>query len=494
MMSPQDNPATLSPVKRKLLAALGAAAPTSPAAPPPAAIEDPRKQQWQETLAAIWAEVLEIPSVGARPAVGASDNYFRLGGNSVSSILITAKARAAGIPLTTRLLLENATLQDLVSALLTAEALETALPARPRERPDGAGYPLTPMQTGILHDCLLSPQEALYESHLVLEVTGEIDPALLTLAWSQTFRSNPVLRNRFTTGPEGLPVQITDDRADCDLVVVDCQGEPAQPHAALQASKARFSERCRQLDRAPLCGLALLQVAADRSLLLMSHHHLILDGWSQQLVLQELFGTYAAYSAGLEAERIARAGFHRYVTHSRARPPDAAFWRAYLSGAPTATPLTRSCDDRHVTTRVMSVPTEVWSSLTTQAQECGVTLAALVQTGWALALAAVTNAADVVYGLTVSGRDTSLEQAEDFSSVVGMCINTLPIRATVPAGAEPPVVGTCRQLSSGTLRVRDGTPARFAVRHSPRHAPRSHRPATFRVDCGDGKSAGSARG
>jgi len=393
-----------------------------------ALIEDPRRRQWQDLLAAIWAEVLEIT------AVGAGDNYFRLGGNSVSSILITAKARAAGIPLTTRLLLENATLEDLVNALLRADALETTPAAQPRERGDEAIYPLTPMQTGILHDCLLAPQEALYESHLVLEIAGPVDPALLSLAWSQTFRANDVLRNRFITRADGVPVQTTDDTADCELVVVDCRAEPDRAQGALQRLKARFSERCGRLDRAPLCGLGLVSIAADRSLLLMTHHHLILDGWSQQLVLQELFDTYAAYRAGLEAPYVARTAFHRYVAHTRAQSSDPAFWRDYLDGAPVGATLTRQSDDRHIATRVMAISTEVWSRLTSRGQEWGVTLATLIQAGWALAWAAVARTDDVVYGLTMSGRDTSARSGEDFSDVVGMCINTLPVRARLPAG------------------------------------------------------------
>jgi nonribosomal peptide synthetase protein BlmV len=417
--------ASLSLVKQQLLAALGSA-PQQSTERMSVVVEDARVREWQEALAAIWAEVLE------KPAVTASDNYFRLGGNSVLSILITAKARAVGIPLTTPLLLANPTLRGLVHAVIAAESAVSPLAAH--AQPDAQNeYPLTPMQAGILHDCLFAPEQHLYESHLVLELSGEIESALLSLAWNQTFRANLVLANRFTTDAAGVPVQGADRTVRCDLVHIDCSASPERVASVLEEQKAQFAERCRRPDRAPLCGLALLTVASGRHLLLFTHHHLLLDGWSQQLVLQELFSTYAAFRDGLEAPRITREPFVRHVAYARAKPIDARWWQAALADLDRNRQLTVGSNDRWSTTRTVPIAPQVWCAIGALSADAGITVAVLIQGIWALVLAATAQSRDVVYGLTVSGRDTLSGDGIDFSSVVGMCINTLPVRVKLGA-------------------------------------------------------------
>ena len=303
----------LSPIKQGLLSLLGRARPLETGEQPSAAAAGPAAQSLLQTLSAIWAEVLD------RPTISSTDNYFRLGGDSISSILITAKARKAGIPVTTRMLLENPTLAELVEKLLEIGSL--AAPACVLAAQESSvEFPLTPMQAGILHDALRSPEQALYESHLTLRIEGELDLELLSLAWNHVLHSNEALQTRFTADATGMPMQVADREAQCDLIQVDCSSAPARGPEVLSELKRTLAARCREPGRAPLCAIAGLRLGPELHQLLFVHHHLILDGWSQQLVLEQLFMVYTAFCQGSEPEDVQRPSFRQFVEVSRSTP------------------------------------------------------------------------------------------------------------------------------------------------------------------------------
>lgn len=240
----KDRLTGLSPGKARLFELLRSR--NSPA-PPDAATQNGEPNSVERQLAEIWRDVLRVRNIKRH------DNYFRIGGDSIKSIQIAARARRLGLAVTTRLILENPTIARLAQALtLVRMAPET----RPAQQVGRSEYPLTPMQTGLLYETLLAPSSDLYLGCLVLRIDGTLDIDILRLAWNRIFLAHPALRTRIDWTRLGGPRQVVDGDARCDLVVdVPFADEAAE--AALQRFQHGLRARIGAIDRAPLCRVGL---------------------------------------------------------------------------------------------------------------------------------------------------------------------------------------------------------------------------------------------
>ncbi|MCP4663164.1 MAG: non-ribosomal peptide synthetase, partial [bacterium] len=205
---------------------------------------------------------------------------------------------------------------------------------------------------------------------------------------------------------------------------------------------AEEADRGFDLARAPLMCLSLIRLADDRYRFSWSYHHLLLDGWSASRVVQELFEHYKALAAGDELRMGEPAPFRDYVAWLADQDPAAAesYWRRTLEGFSGPTLLTAGSFGRALerTAAPGYGDAEQWLSesasdaLRALAQGRRLTLNAIFQAAWAVILSRTSGSDDVVFGVTVSGRPATLAGVE---AMVGMFINTLPLRLSVPSQA-----------------------------------------------------------
>ena len=191
-------------------------------------------------------------------------------------------------------------------------------------------------------------------------------------------------------------------------------------------------------ERAAVCDLAeqpafrggLIRTAEQRHRFVLTNHHIVLDGWSMPIVLREIFASYYG-------QRLPAAGSYRsFVTWLAGRDLDAAraAWREVLAGFDTPTligPQDR-LERRRRGTRSFRVPAETTRALGELARSHHTTVSTVLQGAWAQLLMWLTGQRDVAFGIPVSGRSTDLAGAE---SMVGLLINTVPLRANVTAAA-----------------------------------------------------------
>ncbi|HEU4885877.1 MAG TPA: amino acid adenylation domain-containing protein, partial [Longimicrobium sp.] len=170
-----------------------------------------------------------------------------------------------------------------------------------------------------------------------------------------------------------------------------------------------------------------------------SQHHLLTDGWSFSRVLDEVLRLYGAWSAGGAAELPRVRPYRDYVAWLRRQDPAAAerYWRGVLAGfsSPTTLPADRAAAADGVPraklgTRLSPAATE---RLEEVARRHGVTLNTVLQGAWGLLLSRYSGDDDVLFGTTVSGRPPALEGVEE---MIGLFINTLPVRMRVPEDAR----------------------------------------------------------
>jgi amino acid adenylation domain-containing protein len=208
----------------------------------------------------------------------------------------------------------------------------------------------------------------------------------------------------------------------------------------LRTDRAREFE----LDRAPLLRLSLLRTAEDEYIFAFSHHHILFDGWSMPLLLDELFVLYKTARDGVSAELPVVEPFRNYVDWLARRDPTE--WRDFFSEAlggfsgATRLPLPLDDDspesseilDDNYARKNRELDSSTSAALDAFARRHALTQATLFRAAWALALARYSGEADVLFGSVMSGRPPDLPGAE---TMVGLFINTLPLRVRVPLDA-----------------------------------------------------------
>jgi surfactin family lipopeptide synthetase C len=303
-------------------------------------------------------------------------------------------------------------------------------------------YPLSPMQHGILFHSLYAPRSGIYHQQVIGTLCGDMDIPAFIKSWQRVVDRHGVLRTLFIwSGLDEPPLQIVRQRVELPWEQQDWRNLSL---AKLQERMESFLQADREsgfeLSQAPLMRLALLQVSDDAYQFVWSHHHLLLDGWSVSLVLKEVFAFYEAFCRGQDLHLEGPRPYRDYISWLQQQDLSKAeiFWRKTLQGFTAAIPLeigrgpgvlsdqVGSYDEQSIQ---LSVATT--AALRSFARQHRLTLNTLVQGAWALLLSRYSGREDVIFGVTVSGRPIDLAGVE---SMVGLLINTLPMRVQVLPG------------------------------------------------------------
>ncbi|MFL5542395.1 MAG: condensation domain-containing protein, partial [Longimicrobiaceae bacterium] len=302
-------------------------------------------------------------------------------------------------------------------------------------------YPLTPLQEGMLFHALESPVGAgAYHADNRLSLHG-IDADALARAWGALVERHPVLRTAFVWRGVERPLQVVLRGVEAPVERLDWRGAAEEEIEARVAAYVR-ADRARGFapDRAPLLRVALARTGDDAWEMLWSFHHLLLDGWSLPRLMEDLTELYRAFAAGEAPALVARRPFRDHVALLEAKDRGAAeaFWRRELEGFEGAGPLpaARPAAPGHLPAAFGEARTRLGRAaserLRARAAAAGLTSTTLFQGAWALLLARYTGERDVAFGNVTSGRPPELEGAGE---MVGMLVNTVPVRARVPAAA-----------------------------------------------------------
>jgi amino acid adenylation domain-containing protein len=293
-------------------------------------------------------------------------------------------------------------------------------------------YPLSPVQEGMLFHSLLTPEAPPYQEQVAYTLEGQVDSGDLERAWHHLIDRHPILRTVFYTGRK-QPVQIVLKKRPIPLAVCDLRalGGEAQTAALRHLLEQEFG-RILPLDRGPLIRLLLAPLAAERSWLIFTFNHIILDGWSSHVLVTDLLRLHAALVAGSPLPPADFPPYRSYIAWLGRQDREAArrFWSRQLAGfsSPTPLPTDRSAPEgsRRLARQRSACSREATLALAAMAQRLRVTLGIVARAAWALLLARASGEPEVVFGFTVSGRPADLAGAE---RIVGPFINTLPVRA-----------------------------------------------------------------
>ncbi|MGH3428308.1 MAG: amino acid adenylation domain-containing protein, partial [Mycobacteriales bacterium] len=299
-------------------------------------------------------------------------------------------------------------------------------------------WPLSPLQQGLLFHALYDQQTVdVYTVQLVFDLAGPVDAAALNTAGQVLLGRHANLRAAFWYPPSGVPVAVIVREVMLPWREVDLSGlDTVERETAL--TRLLTEDRAQRFDPAhpPLLRLTLVRLQPRRYRLVLTHHHILLDGWSMPVLLRELLVLYAQRGDPTGLARV--TPYRDYLTWLGAQDQAKAqqAWSQALAGLQQPTRLAAPATSRapvipeHI---LIEIPEDLATALHDHTRRHGLTLNTIIQTTWGLLLGRLTGTQDVVFGATVNGRPPHIPGIE---TMIGLFINTLPVRIQLHP-AEP---------------------------------------------------------
>jgi amino acid adenylation domain-containing protein len=387
-----------------------------------AAYEAPQGEH-ETLLAAIWRELLNVEQVGRH------DNFFELGGHSLLAVRLTNRLQQVEWQLPLQTLFANPTLLALAQQLRRTDEALPPIEAMPR----GAELPLSFAQQRLWFLTQLEGLSETYHIPLALSLRGELDLPAWRQSLDALYARHEALRSRFVT-VEGQPQAHILPADALPLTVHDLRGRQDAQSQARQLAQ-RLTEAPFDLTQGPLVRAALIRLADEEHLFLLTCHHIISDGWSTGILLRELGALYGAFRRSdvdplppltLQYPDYA-AWQRRYLTPERLAA-QAQYWRETLSDAPAL--LTLPTDRPRPTVQSFSggevpiaIDAELTQALRQFSRQHGGTLFMTVLAAWSLVLARMAGQQELVIGTPEANRGRL-----ETESLVGFFVSTLALR------------------------------------------------------------------
>ncbi|MFE7119948.1 condensation domain-containing protein, partial [Streptomyces sp. NPDC057654] len=307
-------------------------------------------------------------------------------------------------------------------------------------------WPLSPLQEGMLfHATFDGETPDVYQAQRAMELTGPLDAGRLRATWEGLLARHAALRAGFRQRKSGESVQIVARAVTLPWREADLSGL-AEADALAELGRLSARERAARFDMGvpPLLRLLLVRFGPERHRLVITHHHILMDGWSLPVLIGEMTTVYAA--GGSTAGLPRTTSYREYLAWLNRQDKEAArsAWRASLAGVDGPTLVSPAAPER-TTESYANLSTHLSADLSQGlarlAQRHDLTVNTVVQGAWALVLARLTGRDDVVFGATSAGRPAELPGVE---AMVGLVIDTLPVRVRLDGGQ--PVIDMLTRL------------------------------------------------
>ncbi|HEX7239970.1 MAG TPA: amino acid adenylation domain-containing protein, partial [Longimicrobiaceae bacterium] len=411
-----------------------------------AGYEPPRTLD-EELLAGAWAEVLGVERVGVR------DDFFALGGHSLSGTRIVARiARLFGVDLPLRTLFEARTVAELAARVAAARGGPPVPPLLPADR--SGPVPLSFAQERLWFLEQLRPGGAAYAVPTAVRMAGALDAEALRRSLDEIVRRHEALRTRFVE-VDGAPAQVVEPHAPLALEAEELSGSPDAEREAGEIAREE-ARRPFDLERGPLLRARLLRVAPGDHLLLLNLHHVVSDGWSMGVLFRELAALDPAFSAGapsplppLPVQYPDYALWQRAWLAGATLDAQVAYWRERLAGAPPVLELPTdrprpSAQSFRGARHPFALSAGTAEGVRALARREGATPFMVLLAAFQGLLARYTGQDDLLVGTPVAGRTRP-----ELEGLIGFFVNTLPLRARL--GDDPSFRGLLARTREETL-------------------------------------------
>ncbi|WP_455827934.1 non-ribosomal peptide synthase/polyketide synthase [Pseudomonas kilonensis] len=379
----------------------------------------------QQQVAAIWADILGVERVGL------AHHFFELGGHSLLAMQVVSRIRhALGLEVPLKTLFEQPRLEGFVAALTTQDP---AGPEAPPLLPVGRDQPL-PLSYAQERQWFLwqlEPHSAAYHIPSALRLKGQLDQAALQRSFDSLLGRHESLRTCLRQERDRT-VQVIAPQVALHIVCADVDET---------ALKARVEAEIAQpfdLQQGPLLRVTLLRLTADEHVLVLVQHHIVSDGWSMQLMVEELVQLYAAYSQGqalhlpaLPIQYADYAVWQRDWMEAGEKNRQLAYWRNMLGGEQSVLELPfdhpRPAVQSHRGARLaIELAPALTQDLKALAQQQGVTLFMLLLASFQTLLHRYSGQEEIRVGVPIANRNRS-----ETERLIGFFVNTQVLKADI---------------------------------------------------------------
>ncbi len=384
----------------------------------------------QKVVADVWKKVLQIEEVYCE------DDFFETGGDSIKAIRLSTGLDAVGLFVSVKEVMSARTLKKIAEVATTVQSPEESKRYALVSEEDIAIanykfgeeniediYPTAPLQEGILYHALCDKNKLEYLAQLVIELPDRFDDLLLEQSFRLLFEKYPVLRTSFIWTEKGgmqvilkhRPIEFIRARGDVDEI---CDKD---------------IERGFDLEKDALMRILYIE-APDKKYMAQTCHHLILDGWSEALLLRQLQAMYRRLVGGESYEQILASiktetvPSYKFFVERIVRKDSAAAEKHYKS-------LMENFDGgydypskkvgKYLQDKACEKRFRIATDMIGLAKRYATTESVLYQTAWGIVLGITNRTGDIVFGNVISGR---AERIPEIEKIAGMCINTVPVR------------------------------------------------------------------
>ncbi|AGN34828.1 lichenysin non-ribosomal peptide synthetase LicA [Bacillus paralicheniformis] len=376
------------------------------------------RNEYEEKMVGIWQEVLGTEQVGIH------DQFFELGGHSLKAMAMLAKIyKAFGVEVPLQVLFEKPTVAALSGFVSEAEkdGFTVIEPA-----PESDDYPLSLAQQRIYIVSQLEDAGVGYNMPAAAMLEGTLDVQRLEAAFQKLIDRHEALRTSFTV-VDGEPRQNIHQRVQFKIEKVKADGKPIEQMA--KSFVRRFD-----LAKAPLMRAGLVRLADRRHVLLFDMHHLVSDGVSISIILNELAALYKGEELPEPNLHYKDYAFWQRTQAQKGFQKEEAYWQSvFARELPVLQLITdepRPSVQSFEGDRVSAVlPKDMKEKLAVLAEQNGATLYMVMLAAYNMLLAKYSGQEDVIVGTPAAGRRHS-----DLEGIIGMFVNTLAIRSKVESG------------------------------------------------------------
>lgn len=384
----------------------------------------------QQKLANIWSQILKIENIGIH------NNFFELGGHSLLATQVISRiAKTFNIAIPLKLIFELPTISQLSQHIQTNQKNHNSgLPPIPT-RQKKQHIPLSFAQQRLWFLSQLEPNNNAYNMPLALQIQGSLNITTLEKSIAAIIQRHQILHTNFIS-LDGEPIQIVKDDINFQLSMIDLQNLPEQQRE-IEAKKIinQTIKKPFNLAKDSLFCVQILRLNSELHLLLFNIHHIIFDGWSDQILQQELAALYQAFSTGnsspLAPISIQYADFafwqHQYFT-GEILASQLVYWKQKLGGTlpvlelPTDHPRPQLQTYQGASHSLILSP-ELTARIKSICQQESVTLFMTLLAAFNVLLYRYSGQTDIIVGTPIAGRNHA-----EIENLIGFFVNSLALR------------------------------------------------------------------
>ncbi|MEM6989199.1 MAG: amino acid adenylation domain-containing protein, partial [Myxococcota bacterium] len=395
-----------------------------------------------------------------RRTIQLDDDFFAMGGQSLLATRVISHLRETlGVDLPLRLIFDAPTPRSLASGVRSVQR-HLSLPPMPRVDRRGP-LPLSYSQERMLFMHMLQPTSAAYNIAGAVQLDGPLDPAAIDGAVQDLVARHEILRASYRFTADGAR-QVLREELHIEIDRIDFTAAGHAAHASDRAA-SELAVQPFDLEHDPLVRVALHRIGSDSFRLVFCVHHIVADGWSMDVTLQDFLALYAARRDGTQAglpeltsQYIDYAAWQRAFLDSEHLGEQLRYWSQRLAGAPAVLPLPtdrpRTADPSHEGGLVeMALPAALVERLTSLGHEQGATLFMVMFAAFNVILSRYSGTADICVGTPIANRNWQASEG-----LIGTFVNTLVMRtdcAGDPAFLE--LIARVREVCLGAYDHQD---------------------------------------